>query len=165
MTERDVWTVARVVVSPSGRRVAVTHLSLKQFALYVGTVNPSGAPTHLRPVLTSLRWPAPVSWIDDDHLVAVSQITPSRFYGAGYLRARYQLARLDVRTGVATPVSDLGGLGGSGISFATEMLGGPTHDFPAPPRPLDPRVEAGLVVGLFLSGAVALAWWRRRVRP
>ncbi len=158
-------TLARLVVSPSGRRVAVTHLSAQKSAVYVGTVSASGAPIHLRLVPTSLRWPALLSWSDDDHLVAVNQVTPSRFYGAGDLRARYDLSRLDVRTGEATPLSDLGGVGGSGISFASELLGAPPQDFPAPPRPLGPRVEAGLGAGLVLLGGVALVWWRRRVRP
>jgi hypothetical protein len=95
----------------------------------------------------------------------VNQVTPVDFDGEGVDGATYELARVDVRTGAVVHVADMGGIDGLSLNIASGMLDAPTRDFPAPPHPLNPRVEAGLVAGLILVGGVALVWWRRRVRP
>ena len=161
--DKHSWPVA---VSPSGKRIAMEYSTQRHSVLYVGVIQRSGVRTSVRVVpAPSLRWPTIVGWADDQHLMVVNQVTPRGFNATGIDGASYQLAEVDVSTGAVEHVTDLGSLGGSWVDIASEMLGAPTHDFPAPPRPLGPRVEAGLGAGLVLLGGVALVWWRRRVRP
>jgi hypothetical protein len=157
-------TATPVAVSPSGSRIAIAHLTDTSSELLVGDVAARGRPTRMTAVDTSLQWPTIVGWADDRHVMVVNQVSPIGIPGDGSTDDRYVLDRVDVRTGQVIQVSDVGSLGDGWISFASSMLGAPTRDLPAPPRPLDPRLEAGLVIGVLLLGGVALVVWRRRVR-
>jgi hypothetical protein len=157
-------TATAAAVSPSGSRIAIAHLTDTSSQLLVGKVANRGRPTQMTAVNASLHWPTIVGWADDSHVMVVNQISPVSTPGVGSTNERYALERVDVRTGQVVQVTDLGDLGGSWIAFASSMLGAPSRELPAPPEPLDPRLEAGLVTGSLLLGGVALVLWRRRVR-
>ena len=157
-------TATAAAVSPSGSRIAIAHLTDTSSQLMVGQVAADGRRTRMTAVDASLQWPTIVGWADDRHVMVVSQVSPVGLPGDGSTGDRYVLDRVDVRTGEVTQVSDVGSLGDSSIFFASSILGAPSRDLPAPPQPLDPRLEAGLVTGALLVGGVALVLWRRRVR-
>ena len=149
-------------VSPSGRQVARV-MPGDRGRLAVGTVRRPGVRVQLATVPTRLHVATLVGWSDEQHVVVTDQPGGSASAGGGGPPA--VLERIDVQTGRVEQVSHLApGLGLSWISFASSTLGAPARDLPAPPTPMDPRVLAGLVVGLLVAGGVALVWWRRHVR-
>jgi hypothetical protein len=113
-------------------------------------------------VATSLRWPTLQGWTDDRHLVVVAQVSPRGYDAEGAAGVRYALEKLDVTTGHSVLLADLGSLGNGGVDIAAGLLGGPTRDFPAPPSPMDPRLEVGLLVVIVVAGTTSLLVWRRR---
>jgi hypothetical protein len=159
-------TATPMAVSPSGRQIAITHLADRSSALLVGTVAPAGHRTHVTAVpAASLHWPRIVGWADEQHVVVVNQVSPTSLDTSGEAPGTFELERVDVRTGATISLARVdSGLGATWIDFARSYLAAPTRDYPAPPRPLDPRVEAGLVLGVLLLGGAALLLWRRRVR-
>jgi hypothetical protein len=118
----------------------------------------------MRAIDASLQWPTIVGWADDSHVAVVNQVSPLGLPGTGSADARYTLDRVDVRTGEVVQVADVGNLGESWIAFASSMLDAPSRELPAPPEPLDPRLETGLVTGVLVLGGIALVLWQRRVR-
>jgi hypothetical protein len=168
-------TSTPAALSPSGRRIAVTHQGhLQGFGnpgtdtwstLLVGDVPATGGRARLSPVSADLQWPLIVGWADEQHLLVVSQVSPVGSIGPAD-PGRYALDRVDVDTSQVVQVAGMSDQQTSwGAIFATSMLGAPTRDFPAPPNPINQRLELGLAVGLLLVGGVGLVWWRRRVRP
>lgn len=149
-------------LSPSGRRLARV-MPGNQGRLVVGKVRRSGDPVRLATVPVRLHVATVVGWSDERHVVVTDQPGgPASSNGAGPAAV---LERIDVQSGRAEQISHLApGLGLFWITFASSTLGAPARDLPAPPTPMDPRVVAGLVVGLLAAGGVTLVWWRRRVR-
>jgi len=183
---RRASTITPASVSPSGRRIAVTHpthtegfvpassgptpngstRTAASIGVQVGDVARSGGPVRLRQVPADLQWPQIVGWADEQHLLVVNQVSPLGSTGAGDPRGRYALDRVDVVSGQVVQVAAMSDQQSSqGAVFASSLLGDPTRDFPAPPHPLNQRLEAGLVVGLLLLGGIGLVLWRRHVRP
>jgi hypothetical protein len=167
-------------ISPSGRMIATLQGATGGFVsssreqadgqlhtqLLVGPVDPSGGRTPLQAVHSSLQWPWIVGWADEQHLLVVNQVSPPDAKYPDDPNARYALDSVDVDTGQVTQVAAMSDEQTSvGAIFAASLLGAPTRDFPAPPSPLNQRLEAGLVLGVLLLGGVALVVWRRRVRP
>lgn len=153
-----------MAVSPSGRLVAAAHLTQRHSALLVGRVAQSGTRTKMRRVDAALQWPVIVGWADDRYLIVVAQASPQGYDAEGNDAARYALERVDVRTGSVDRISDVGSYWGTTVDYATGLLRTQTRDFPAPPDPMDPRLEVGLLAGTAVVGAVALVIRRRRVR-
>jgi hypothetical protein len=153
----------RLAVSPSGRSIATAHLAVRSSQLLVGTVDRATGRATIHPLATTLKWPWVIGWADDQHLLVVDQETPSDIDGSGVAGASYALARVDVRTGQVVRLAGMADQGASWVTFASSMLGAPTHDFPAPPTPINQRLELGLVVGFLVLGGLALVVWRRRV--
>jgi hypothetical protein len=96
-----------------------------------------------------------VGWADDGRLALI---------GAA---ARDGSPSMDIRTiDPATGRSRLLVRDGSlASSLAADLLGAPTVAAVRPPRPLDPRLEAGLAFAIVLAGLCGCLLWRRRVRP
>ena len=153
-----------VAISSSGRRIATAHLGLRASQLLVGTVDRATGRARVHPLTTTLKWPWVVGWADDQHLLVVDQESPADINGAGVPDASYALARVDVRTGQVVRLAGMADQGGSWVTLASSLLGAPTRAFPAPPTPINQRLELGLVVGLLLLGGAALVVWRRRLR-
>lgn len=151
-------------MSPSGSRIAIVHFADTSSQLLVGEVAAGGRRTRMTAVDATLHWPTIVGWADDRHVMVVNQVSPVAVPGDGSTGDRYVLDRVDVRTGEVVQISDVGSLGDDWISFASSMLDAPSRELPAPPEPLDPRLEVGLVIGVLLLAGVALVVWRRRVR-
>lgn len=152
-------------VSPSGGQLALVHTDDSGGQLLVGDVSPSGARTSVVQVAASLQWPRVIGWADEQHVLVVDQVIPVGGDGSGDPGSRYALERVDVDTGTVVRVSNLMTQQDSwGASFASSLLGVPPRDFPAPPSPLNRRVEAWLALGVLLLSACCLALWRRRVR-
>jgi hypothetical protein len=163
----DSRTGTPAAVSPSGRRIAVMHDTDTRSTLMAGDVAPEDGRARLAPVPADLQWPRIVGWADEQHVLVVSQVSP---LGTSRLEddphARYALERVDVVSGHVDQVARMSDQQTSwGASFASSLLGAPTRDFPAPPNPINQRLELGIVVGLLLVGGAALVVWRRRVRP
>jgi hypothetical protein len=163
-------------VSPSGRRVAMTGVSHASGSsdtssptsswLQVGETSAGGQVGRFARVPAAVQWPLIVGWADEQHLLVVSEVSPHGAIGSSDPNGRYALDSVDVGTGQVVQVAGMSDEQTSeGAIFATSMLGAPTRDFPAPPHPINQRLELGLVVGLLLLGGVALVIWRRRVRP
>jgi len=70
---------------------------------------------------------------------------------------------LDVRTGEAVERTRLPE--SSEVEFATGLLDAPVVDAPAPQRPMDPRLVAGLGAVILVTALVAGLLWLRRARP
>jgi hypothetical protein len=153
-----------LAVSASGRRVAAVHATQFHSRLLVGRPRSGDRPTPMRRVAPSLQWPTVVGWVDDRHLVVVDQVTPRGVDGEGDPGTRYALERVDVRTGRVEQVSDVGGYWGPSVDYARDLLGRPARDFPAPPRPLGPRVELASGSAIVVVAGLLLVLWRRRVR-
>ncbi|WP_151082517.1 hypothetical protein [Nocardioides cynanchi] len=152
-------------VTASGRRVVTTGASGSGRWLLVADVTPHGQVSRFTRVPAAVHWPWLVGWADESHVLVVSQVSPGGS-DAPADPGRYALDSVDVETGRTVQVAGMSDQQTSwGAAFATSLLGLPTRDFPAPPEPMDPRLEAGLGAGVLLLGAVALVWWRRRVRP
>ena len=99
-----------------------------------------------------------LGWPDADHVAAIHRVDD----GTG----RTALSRLDVRTGETSEIMALPEEAtGYYLRLPTGLLATPSVDRPLPPRPLDPRVVAGLSVAVVLAGLGAMLLWRRRVRP
>lgn len=163
---RDARTTSPAAVSPSGRRIAVTHPTDTSSTLLVGQVSARDGRARLAPVPADLQWPRVVGWADEEHVLVVSQVSPVGSGRPDDPQARYALDRVDVVSGEVDQVARMSDQQTSwGATFAASLLGAPTRDFPAPPHPVNQRLELGLFVGLLLLGAAALAVWRRRVRP
>ncbi|GAA1479311.1 hypothetical protein GCM10009623_37570 [Nocardioides aestuarii] len=97
-----------------------------------------------------------VGWTDDDHVAALGTGGPDGSHSA--------LLEVDVDDGSSRELMVVPN-GLAPIQWATDLLGSPVVDRPAPPRPLDPRwVTAGLAT-LVIAGLFSLWGWRRRVRP
>ncbi|GAA1155527.1 hypothetical protein [Nocardioides aquiterrae] len=97
------------------------------------------------------------AWLDRHHVAAVQRV------GGGI--GPSALFSIDVRTGTSTeilryPLDTYG----TTTLLATDLIGAPTAERPAPPTPLDPRKVAGGAVAVVLGGLGALVLWRRRVR-
>jgi hypothetical protein len=153
-------------LSPSGRRIALVHATDTSSTLLLGDVAPAGRRTRTTPVEASLQWPRIVGWADERHLLVVNLVSPTGAHAQSDPNARYALDRVDVDTGQVTQVAAMSDEQTSlGAIFASSLLGAPTRDFPAPPSPMNQRLEAGLVLGVLLVGGVALVVWRRRARP
>jgi hypothetical protein len=154
-----------LAVSPSGRWVAAVHATQRVSRLLVGRVAAPRTRTTMHAVrATGIRWPYIIGWSDDRHLVVVDQVFPRGYDGEGIDSTRYALDRIDVRTGQVVQLSDVGRNWGATVDYATGLLGAPTRDFPAPPRPWGPRVELGLLSAIVLVAVAALVVWRRRAR-
>ena len=97
-----------------------------------------------------------VGWTDDDHVAAVGTGGPDRAHSA--------LLEVDVEDGSARELVVIPN-GIAPVHWATDLLGSPVVDRPAPPRPLDPRWVTGGLVVLAGAGLLALWGWRRRVQP
>jgi hypothetical protein len=151
-------------VSPSGDQIALVHPDDSGGQLLVGDISPSGGRTSVVPVAASLQWPRVIGWADEQHVLVLDQVTPTGRDGSGDVDSRYALERVDVDTGTVERVSNAMNQQDSSASFASSLLGVPPRDFPAPPSPLNRRVEAWLALGVLLLGACSLASWRRRVR-
>jgi hypothetical protein len=96
-----------------------------------------------------------LSMPDDDHVVL------SHWDGADR-----NLRRVNVRTGEQRVLTWYPARYQYGeITFALDALARDPVDRPAPPRPWDPRATWGLVAGVVALGVLAVAMWRRRVRP
>ncbi len=159
-------TSTPAAVSPSGGRIAIVHATDTSSTLLVGDVAPAGRRTPVTAVPAPLQWPRIVGWADERHLLVVNLVSPSGTDASGDPNARYALDRVDVDTGQVVQMAAMSDEQTSvGAIFASSMLGAPPRDFPAPPTPMNQRLEAGLVLGVVLLGGVALVVWRRRVRP
>ena len=159
-------TSTPAAVSPSGGRIAIVHATDTSSTLLVGDVAPADRRTPVTAVPALLQWPRIVGWADERHLLVVNLVSPSGTDALGDPNARYALDRVDVDTGRVVQVAAMSDEQTSvGAIFASSMLGAPPRDFPAPPTPMNQRLEAGLVLGVVLLGGVALVVWRRRVRP
>ena len=76
------------------------------------------------------------------------------------------LYRVDILSGSSRELVRLPGIGSGGPwQFATDLLDAPSVHAERPPRPLDPRVMAGLAVATVLAAVVGIVLWRRRVQP
>jgi hypothetical protein len=161
---RDARTTTPAAVSPSGQRIVLAGTGLTDRALEVGEVRP-GHPVRVHPVPADLRVPQVVGWADEHHVLVVAQVSGGGTDTVDDPHARYDLDSVDVDSGQVVRVARMSDEQTSwGAIFATSLLGSPTRDFPAPPDPINQRLEAGLVVGVLLLGGVALVLWRRRVR-
>jgi hypothetical protein len=159
----DRRTLAGAALSRSRRRLAVTQPTDTGTRLLVGYRGPGRSVTRLLPVDAALMRPRIVGWADEHHLLVVNQVSPAGRDGSA---PRYALDRVDVDTGQMELVASMSDQQTSwGALFASSLLGAPTRDFPAPPHPINQRLELGLVVGLLCLGGVGLVVWRRRVRP
>jgi hypothetical protein len=176
---RSARTTTPAAISPSGRRIVVVHAATEGFApadrgstagqeharLLVGSIDPSGGRVRLTPVPADVHWPVIVGWADDQHVLVVNQVSHLDSPLPEDPRARYELDSVDVGSGQVVRVARMSDAQTSwGAMFAASLLGAPTRDFPAPPQPINQRLEAGLVVGFLLLGGIALVVWRRRVR-
>lgn len=96
---------------------------------------------------------AVVGWRDDGHVVTQAIGSP------GYWS-------VDVETGDAEQIVD-----GPDevlpmtVVVAQDAWAAPTFDAPEPPHPLSPWLVWGGTGAAVVLGALALVWWRRRVRP
>jgi hypothetical protein len=130
----------------------------------VGEVRP-GHPVRVHAVPADLRVPQVVGWADEHHVLVVAQVSGGGTDIVDDPHARYELDSVDVDSGQVVRVARMSDEQTSwGAIFATSLLGSPTRGFPAPPHPINQRLEAGLVVGVLLLGGVALVLWRRRVQ-
>ncbi len=163
--DRDARTITPAAISPSGLRLAAVHRTAASSTLMVGDVAREGRRTRLAPVRADVHWPQIVGWADDQHVLVVNQVSQLDSPVPEDPRARYDLDSVDVASGEVVRVARMSDAQTSwGAMFATSLLGAPTRDFPAPPHPINQRLEAGLVVGFLLLGGIALVVWRRRVR-
>ena len=153
-------------ISPSGRRIAIVRATDTSSTLLAGDVTAAGRASRLTPVRAALQWPRIVGWADEQHLLVVNLVSPTGVNAMGDPSARYALDRVDVVTRQVVQVAAMSDEQTSlGAIFAASLLGAPTRDFPAPPTPMNQRLEAGLVLGVVLLGGVALVVWWRRARP
>ncbi|MDN4163073.1 hypothetical protein [Nocardioides abyssi] len=106
----------------------------------------------------SRRYAEVVGWLDGSTVLA-------RARRGGY-DGRTVLDAVDLRDG-ATGELVVGPPEGTGARWqvATDLLREPTVDAVEPPRPMSPRLTAGLTGLTVLGAAGALVLWRRRVRP
>ena len=147
-----------VAISPDGTRVA---------GLWTRRQNLSDVPTDV--VVAPLDDPAAATrfpgteavwlegWRDAGHVVATG-------YPGGD-RSQAKLLEVEVTSGQVRTLSVMAPGLASRPQWATDLLGSPVVDRPAPPRPLDPRWVTGGLVVLVVAGPIALWGWRRRVRP
>lgn len=101
-----------------------------------------------------------VGWIDERRVVV------GRFKLRG--DGSRDLLAIDVETGDAEVLVRDGSspcCAGPTAMIAADLLGAPTFTAEAPPRPWDPRVIAGLGLGVLLAGGAGIIAWRRRVAP
>lgn len=146
-----IGTLHFAAVDGSGR-VALVPGSRNPHTVHAG---PSGS---LREIPGTDRTFGVVDWLDADTIVTLRRTGPE-------IDGRSGLYRVAVATGdseelVRFPVDTYGG----SWQFATDLLGAPSIDGVKPPAPMDPRVTAGLSIGVCLAAAAALVLWRRRVR-
>lgn len=152
-------------VSPSGRLIALAERDDAGGGLLVGDVAPAGQRTTVTRVPSSVAWPLLVGWADEQHLMVIAQVNPTDAVGVGLPGSRFALERVDIHTGETVQVSnEMNEQDSWGAGFAASLLGTPARDFPAPPSPLNRRVELWVTVGVLLLGLCSLAVWRRRVR-
>lgn len=146
-----IGTLRFVAVDASGRRVASVPGNRNPSTVHAG---PSGRTT---PVPGTESTFGVVDWLDARTIVTLRRTDRSRSAGNG-------LYRVAIGTGeseqlVRFPAATYGG----SWQFATDLLGAPSIDGVRPPAPMDPRVTAGLSIGVCLAAA-ALVLWRRRAR-
>jgi hypothetical protein len=152
-------------LSPSGRQIAVVERSDTGGDLLVGDVAPSGQRTTVARVPAPVQWPMLVGWADERHLMVINQVEPTGVSGLGRDDSRDALERVDVVTGETVRVSNLMNEQHSGgVRLAASLLAVPPRDFPAPPSPLNRRVEFWGGVGVLVLGLCSLVLWRRRIR-
>ncbi len=155
-----------VVVSPSGRRVAVTHLSSRQFALYVGTVN-------------RVRCAHPPAAGADQPAVAGAGGLERRRPSGGGQPAHPVAVLRGGRPARAVPAGPVGRADRRGRPRSATWAASVAPASASPPRcsvrrrTTSRRRRTRSTRGwrraswsaCSCSGAVALVWWRRRVRP
>lgn len=98
-------------------------------------------------------------WTDENHVAVTRRSEPVR---EGYGMAVYSV---DATTGEVDQLVRLPDDWLSRDVWASDLLGAPVVDRPAPPTPLDPRVVTVLACGALVAAGLALWRWRRRVAP
>lgn len=157
-TRRVSHLESAIALSPDGTRLAGLWSRRPNVSRLPSpvAVAPIDDPAAAAPVRAGLKTYTVEGWTDDDHVAAVGDGGPDRFHSA--------LLEVNVGDGSTRELTTLpNGVGR--VQWATDLLGSPVVDRPAPPRPLDPRwVTAGLLA-MVVAGPLALWGWRRRVRP
>ncbi|MGH3346649.1 MAG: hypothetical protein ACRDO4_06675, partial [Nocardioides sp.] len=98
-------------------------------------------------------------WTDSEHVFVTRQSKPPDEGGA------HGVFEVDAATGDVEQIVRLPDDWYSGVTWASDLLGSPVVDRPAPPTPLDPRLVTGLTSAALLAAGLALWRWRRRVTP
>jgi hypothetical protein len=151
----NVVSVYSMAADTGGSRLAAPLGNRNPNTLSVVRFDADG--TSNRQIPDSERTFAAWAWLDEDHVAAVRRV------GSGYDASA--LMRVDVHTGESTEMLRFPpNTYGTQTQVATDLLGAPAAERPAPPQPLDPRVVAVAGITVVLGGLGALLLWRRRVR-
>jgi hypothetical protein len=155
---------AVVAVSPGVRQVASMRVGGNPNAIRIAQLGASAGgrieALGRGSVTRSSKYVGIVTWLDDEHLVAVRQNPLPRTLHAEPTAA---IVEIDARSGRATTLIDPVPMTGY-LGFAGDLLSSPVVHATAPPRPRGSRVELSMAIPILVVLVFGIVLWGRRVR-
>lgn len=151
-----------VAVSPGLRRVAAIRGDSSPTVIRIarlrvapdGRISALGSGTPTR----SSRYSGILTWLDDDHVVAVRL---NRFRPSVTTRVTSAIVEIDARSGRTRTLIDP--VPFRDVDFAGDLLSAHVVHAEPPPRPWGPRVELSMI--LPVAAVLGILLWSYRVRP